>query len=99
LVKELPRIQTGGNMGEPVRIVGAVSLDNEFIRRYKESMKGFEESLKPLPKHSIIEKQFAPYVYVSSTGKEITHQTINKTQNLKRKTRKRKMNLDRSKYE
>jgi hypothetical protein len=93
LVKELPRIQTGGNMGEPIRIVGAVSLDNEFIRRYKESMKGFEESLKPLPKHSIIEKQFVPYVYISSTGEEIPQPTVNKTQNLnkKRKTRKIKV--------
>ena len=79
-------------MGEPIRIVGAVSLDNEFIRRYKESMIGFEESLKPLPKHSIIEKQFVPYVYISSTGEEISQPSINKTQNLnkKRKTRKRK---------
>lgn len=95
LVKELPRAQTGGNMNreEPIRIVGAVSLDNEFIRIYKESMKGFEESLKPLPKNSIIEKQFVPYVYISSTGKEIPHPTLNKIQNInkKRKTRKIKV--------
>jgi hypothetical protein len=92
LVKELPSVQTGGTMGDPVRIVGAVSLDNEFIRRYKKSMIGFEKSLKLLSNNSIIEKQFAPYVYVSSTGEEIPQPTLNKIQNVnkKRKTRKRK---------
>lgn len=93
MIKELPSVQTGGNMisQKPIRIVGTVSLDNEFIRRYTESMKGFEESLKPLPKHNIIQ-EFAPHVYVSSTGEEIPQTSLNKSQNLnkKRKTRKRK---------
>ena len=82
LVKELPIVQTGGNMGEPIRIVGGISLDNEIIRKYTESMKGFEKSLKPLPYHSIIEKNFAPHILVKSMH--------NISANKKRKTRKRK---------
>jgi hypothetical protein len=92
LVKELPRIQTGGNMSDPIRIGGAIHIDNEVIRKYTESMKKFLKTVNPLPNHSIIEKQFAPYVYVSSTGEEIPQTSLNKSQNLnkKRKTRKRK---------
>ena len=80
-------------MGEPIRIGGAISIDNEFTRSYISSMKDFHETFVPLPKHSIIQQQFFPYAYVSSIGQTIIPQpSLNKTQNLnkKRKTRKRK---------
>ena len=93
LVKEIPRLQTGGNMrdnisieenmGDPIRIGGAIHLDNDFIRKYTESMEKFFKKAKPLPNNSIIEKHLVPHVYVSST-----EESVNK--NKKRKTRKRK---------
>lgn len=88
MVKEFSRIQAGGNMNsqEPIRILGAIDLDNEFIRNYTESMKEFLKRAKPFPKDSIIEKHFRPHVYVSSTEEEHTPLNTNK----KRKTRKRK---------
>ena len=92
MVKELPRIQTGGNMSHPIRIGGAISIDNEFTRSYISSMKDFHETFVPLPKHSIIQQQFLPYSYVSSIGQTIIPQlSLNKSENVnkKRKTRKR----------
>ena len=80
-------------MSDPIRIGGAIHIDNEVIRKYTESMKKFLKTVNPLPNHSIIEKQFAPYVYVSSIGQTIIPQlSLNKSENLnkKRKTRKRK---------
>jgi hypothetical protein len=82
-IKEIPRNQTGGTMfsQEPVRIVGAISLDNEIIRKYTESMKDFHKTFKPLPKHGIIQKQFVPYVLAPPL-------TETNTSNKNRKTRK-----------
>lgn len=75
---------------EPIRIGGAIHLDNEFIRKYTESMDNFFKKAKPLPNDSIIEKQFAPHVLVSHIGESMP-ESLNKTHNLKkRKTRKRK---------
>lgn len=85
LVKELSRKQSGGTMlsQDPVRIVGAISLDNEIIRKYTESMKDFHKTFKPLPNHGIIQEQFVPYVVISSI-------TETNTPSKNRKTRKRR---------
>ena len=43
---EVSRIHAGGNITEktPVRILGAISLDNEFTREYVSSMKEFHKT-------------------------------------------------------
>lgn len=61
---------------KPIRILGAISLDNEITREYVSSMKEFHRTFKPLPNHSIIQKQFAPHVYVHSTMPVITDNPI-----------------------
>jgi len=56
LIKEIPRIQAGGNMKteDEIPIIGAVSLDNEFTREYVNAMKDFHKTFKPLPKKEIM---------------------------------------------
>ena len=85
-------IRIEGNMGEPIRIGGAIDLDNEFIRKYTESMDNFFKRSKPFPKDSVIEKHLVPHVYVSFTEDNIPKNTINANipVHKKRKTRKRK---------
>ena len=84
LIKEIPRTQSGGNITqkEPVRILGAISLDNEFTREYVSSMKEFHKTFKLITTDNIIEQQFVPHVYVSPT------ESISKVKN--RKTRKQR---------
>jgi hypothetical protein len=55
-----------------IRILGAISLDNEITREYVSTMKEFHRTFKPLPNHSIIQQQFAPHVYVHHTMPVIT---------------------------
>jgi len=57
---------------KPIRILGAISLDNEITREYVSTMKEFHRTFKPLPNHSIIQQQFAPHVYVHPTMPVIT---------------------------
>jgi hypothetical protein len=57
---------------KPIRILGAISLDNEITREYVSTMKEFHRTFKPLPNHSIIQQQFAPHVYVHHTMPVIT---------------------------
>ena len=60
LIKELPRIiQIGGNMNpiNSVKIISAISLDNEFTRNYTKVMKDFSKTFIPLSNHSIIKEQ------------------------------------------
>jgi len=95
LVKELPRVQSGGMFSQkPIRILGAISLDNEITREYVSTMKEFHRTFKPLPNHSIIQQQFAPHVYVHSTMPVITDNKpitdISKSPTKNRKTRKLK---------
>ena len=100
LVKELPRTQSGGTMfsQEPIRILGAISIDSEFTREYISTMKEFHRTFKPLPNHSIIEKQFAPHVLVNpimpvintNTGTNTSITSGPKISNKNRKTRKLK---------
>jgi hypothetical protein len=52
---------------KPIRILGAISLDNEITREYVSTMKEFHRTFKPLPNHSIIQQQFSPHIYVHST--------------------------------
>ena len=100
LVKELPRTQSGGTMfsQNPIRILGAISIDSEFTREYVSTMKEFHRTFKPLPNHSIIQQQFVPHVYVHPTMPVITDNkgipNISNTPvtNKNRKTRKRKNN-------
>lgn len=98
LVKELPRTQSGGTMfsQKPIRIVGAISLDNEITREYLSTMKEFHRTFKLIKEDNLIEKQFAPHVYVHSTMPVITDNNpitdISKSPatNKNRKTRKLK---------
>lgn len=83
---------------QPIRIIGAISLDNEITRAYVSSMKEFHRTFKPLPNHSIIQEQFVPYVYVNpimpvfntDTSVANTTQPIYNTPSKNRKTRKRR---------
>lgn len=61
---------------QPIKILGAISLDNEFIREYTNAMKNFSKTFKPLPNHSIIEKQYLQYQNLSSMTKSTN--TFNK---------------------
>ena len=93
LVKELPRVQSGGMFSQkPIRILGAISLDNEITREYVSTMKEFHRTFKPLPNHSIIQQQFSPHIYVHSTMPVITDSKpvtdISKPPTKNRKTRK-----------
>lgn len=99
LVKELPRTQSGGMFSQkPIRIVGAISLDNEITREYVNTMKEFHRTFKLIKEDNLIEKQFAPHVYVHSTmpvitdNKGITNISNTPVTNKNRKTRKRKNN-------
>jgi hypothetical protein len=100
LVKELPRLQSGGTMisQEPIRILGAINIDNEFTRDYINKMKEFHRTFKFIKEDNLIEKQFAPHVYVHSTMPVITDNkgipNISNTPVIRknRKTRKRKNN-------
>ena len=83
---------------QPIRIIGAISLDNEITRAYVSSMKEFHGTFKPLPNNSIIQEQFLPYVYVNpimpvlnkDTSVANTTPPIYNTATKNRKTRKRK---------
>lgn len=85
LVKEFSRIQTAGNMTpqEPIKMLGAISLDTQFTREYVSSMKEFHRTFKFLSNDNIIEKSI-------STNTPLTPgpETFKKT----RKTRKNKLN-------
>lgn len=81
---------------QPIRILGAISLDNEITREYVSSMKEFHRTFKPLPNHSIIQEQFVPYVYHTMpvlnqyTPVANTTPPICNTATKNRKTRKRR---------
>jgi hypothetical protein len=68
---------------EPIKMLGAISLDTEFTREYVSSMKEFHKTFKFLPNDNIIEKSMSintPLTLGSETFKKI------------RKTRKNKLN-------
>jgi hypothetical protein len=48
LIKELERIQIGGNITpqEPVKMLGAISIDNKFTREYVSSMQEFHKTFR-----------------------------------------------------
>lgn len=79
---------------KPIRILGAISLDNEITREYVSTMKEFHRTFKLIKEDNLIEKQFAPHVYVHSTMPVITDNNpitdISKSPTKNRKTRKLK---------
>jgi len=52
---------------KPIRILGAISLDNEITREYVSTMKEFHKTFKYIKEDNLIEKQFVPHVYVDPT--------------------------------
>jgi hypothetical protein len=98
LIKEIPRVlQGGGNMLRPdsIKIVGAISLDNEFTRAYVSSMKEFHKTFKPMTDTNIIEQRFPSQIYeypVENNKNTETTKNIPKTNtNKKRRTRRKNM--------
>ena len=101
LVKELSRIQSGGSMfsQHPIRIVGAISIDNEYTREYVSTMKEFHRTFKLIKEDNLIEKQFAPHILVNPIMPVInTDNTMSNTSSVSkttltknRKTRKRRI--------
>ena len=100
LVKELSRTQSGGSMfsQHPIRIVGAISIDNEYTREYVSTMKEFHRTFKLIKEDNIIETQFSPHILVNPIMPIInTENSMPNTSALSntpltknRKTRKRK---------
>jgi hypothetical protein len=100
LVKEVSRAQSGGTMfsQKPIRILGAISIDNEFTREYVSTMKELHKSFKQLPNHSIIEEHFSSnsFVYpkisaIEDNINENAKPTIKTSLTKSRKTRKRRI--------
>jgi len=97
LIKEIPQVlQKGGNMLRPnsIKIVGAISIDNDIIREYVSSMKEYRKTFKPTTNTNVIEEQFPSQIYeypVENTKN--SESTPNKsTTNKKRRTRRK--NID-----
>jgi len=100
LVKELSRTQSGGSMfsQHPIRIVGAISIDNEYTREYVSTMKEFHRTFKLIKEDNLIEKQFVPHILVNPIMPVInTNNTMSNTSSVSkttltknRKTRKKR---------
>jgi hypothetical protein len=79
---------------DSIKIVGAISLDNEFTRAYVSSMKEYRKTFKPITNTNVIEEQFPSQIYeypVENTKN--SESTPNKrTSNKKRRTRRK--NID-----
>jgi hypothetical protein len=82
----------------PIRIVGAISIDNEYTREYVSTMKEFHRTFKLIKEDNLIEKQFVPHILVNPIMPVInTNNTTSNTSSLtktaltnNRKTRKKR---------
>ena len=79
---------------DSIKIVGAISIDNDIIREYVSSMKEYRKTFKPTTNTNVIEEQFPSQIYeypVENTKN--SESTPNKsTTNKKRRTRRK--NID-----
>ena len=77
---------------DSIKIVGAISLDNEFIRAYVSSMKDFHRTFKLITDNNIIEERFPSQIYEYPVENTETAKNIPKTNsNKKRRTRRKNM--------
>ena len=73
---------------DSIKIVGAISIDNDIIREYVSSMQEYRKIFKPITNTNIIEQQFPSQIYEYPV--ENTKSTPNKTTyNKKRRTRRK----------
>ena len=80
---------------DSIKIVGAISLDNDIIREYVRSMQEYRKTFKLITDNNIIEERFPSQIYeysVENNKNTETAKNIPKTNsNKKRRTRRKNM--------
>ncbi len=76
---------------DSIKILGAISLDNEFTRAYVSSMKEYRKTFKPITNTNVIEEQISSQIYEYPKNIIKPTNTV-ETSNKKRRTRRK--NID-----